>query len=61
MTDSKPKSKKTDVFLWWALGIALAAFGLRLSLVNLSIFAVYFGPIRDCQAGLLAHQHANQS
>jgi 4-amino-4-deoxy-L-arabinose transferase-like glycosyltransferase len=34
MTDPKPTGKKTDVFLWWALGIALAAFGLRLSLIN---------------------------
>ena len=34
MTDSKPKDNRADVFLWLALGIALAAFGLRLSLVN---------------------------
>ena len=101
MTDSKPKGNQADVFLWCALGIALAAFGLRLSLINfsshshpdepivaalmersvnqgiltanwagfepvlepanLSIFAIYFGPIRDCQAGPLAHQPAIQS
>jgi 4-amino-4-deoxy-L-arabinose transferase-like glycosyltransferase len=36
MTDSKPKGNQADVFLWCALGIALAAFGLRLSLINFS-------------------------
>ena len=40
MTDSKPKGNKTDVFLWWALGIALAAFGLRLSLVNFATHSI---------------------
>lgn len=37
MTDSKSATKKRDVHLWWALGIALAALCLRLWLVNFPI------------------------
>src|ERR1035437_782802 len=50
MTDCKPKGNQADVFLWCALGIALAAFGLRLSLVN---FPIHSHPDEPIVAALM--------